>query len=76
MSRTQKDSRKHQSTVIEVIKAGSDAFDLLLNHEVIRRNAPQAVLSEWLCVRYGFCGEEYEAMLREIEQEGRKVIVL
>lgn len=75
MSRTRKDSRK-QGTVIEVIKVGDDAYDLLLNHEFVRRNAPQAALPEWLCVGYGFCGDEYYAILQEIEQEGRKVIVL
>lgn len=76
MSRTRKDSRKQRGTVIEVIKVGDDAFDLLLNHQVFRRNAPQTALPEWLCVRYGFCGDEYEAILQEIEQEGKKVIVL
>jgi len=76
VSRTRKDSRKQRGTVIEVIKVGDDAFDLLLNHEVFRRNAPLAALPEWLCVNYGFCGDEYEAILQEIEQEGKKVIVL
>lgn len=76
MSRTRKDSRKHQLTVIEVVKVGDDAFDLFLDHEVFRRGASEADLPEWLCVRYGFCGEEYEAILREIEREGKKVIIL
>lgn len=76
MSRTRKDARGHQGTVIEVIKAGDDAFDLLVNHEIYRSNAPRAALPEWLCVRYGFCGDEYNAILHEIEQEGRKSITL
>jgi hypothetical protein len=62
--------------VIEVIKVGDDAFDLLVNHEVFRRSAPEAALPEWLCVRYGFCGDEYDAIFREIEAIGRKVIHL
>lgn len=76
MSRTTKDSRKHSDTVIEVVKVGDDAFDLMLNHQVYRANAPQSALPEWLCVRYGFCGDEYDAILRDIERHGRKVIVL
>lgn len=76
MSRTRKDSRKHQGTVIEVIKVGDDAFDLLVNHRVYRTNAPQAALPEWLCVRYGFCGGEYDAILQEIKREGKKTITL
>jgi len=76
VSRTRKDARRQQGTVIEVVKVGSDAFDLLINREIFRHNAPEAVLPELLCIRYGFCGEEYEAILEEIEQEGKKVIVL
>ena len=56
MSRTRKDSRQPQGTLLEVIKIGDDAFDLLVNHEVYRSKAPLAALPEWLCVRYGFCG--------------------
>ena len=62
--------------MIEVIKIGDDAFDLLINHEVFRHNAPEAALPEFLCVRYGFCGTEYDAILQEIEANGRKVINL
>jgi len=62
--------------VIEVVKVSDDAFDLLINHELYRSNAPESALPEWLCVRYGFCGEEYKAILQEIQREGRKVIVL
>ena len=72
MSRTRKDSRGQQGTVIEVIKVGDDVFDLLLNHETFRRGAPLAALPEWLCVRYGFCGDEYEAILQEVEREGKR----
>ena len=76
MTRTTEDSRKHKDTVIEVIKVGDDSFDLVLNHEVYRANALQSALPEWLCVQYGFSGDEYESILREIERDGRKVIAL
>lgn len=76
MSRTRKDSRGHFNTTIEIIKVGEDAYDLLLNHEVFRIDAPESALPDWLCVRYGFCGEEYEDILREIKLNGKKVIVL
>lgn len=76
MSRTKKDSNKRRDTVIEVVKVGDDAFDLVLNHEVYRANAPLSALPEWLCVRYGFCGDEYKAIIRDIDRDGRKVIVL
>ena len=76
VSRTRKDARGQQGTVIEVVKVGSDAFDMWINHEICQHNAPEAALPELLCIRYGFCGEEYEAILQEIEREGKKVIVL
>jgi hypothetical protein len=76
LSRTRKDSRKQQGTVVEVIKVGDDSFDLLLNHEFVRRSAPRDALPEWLCVKFGFCGDEFEAILREIEKEGKMVITL
>ena len=76
MSRTRKDSRQHRGTLLEVVKIGDDAFDLLVNHEVYRSKAPLAALPEWLCVRYGFCGDEYEAILQEVERDGKKVITL
>jgi len=76
MSRTSKDSRRQRDTVIEIVKVGVDSFDLLLNHELYRSSAPKAALPEWLCVRYGFCGDEYESILQTVECEGRKTIVL
>jgi hypothetical protein len=76
VSRTRKDSRKHQGTLLEIVKVDDEAFDLLLNHEVYRTRAPLAALPEWLCVRYGFCGKEYEAILEEVNRAGRKIITL
>jgi FMN phosphatase YigB (HAD superfamily) len=76
MSRTRKDAQKSRNTVLEVVKVGEDAFDLLVNHEVYRSNAPLDALPEWLCVRYGYCGHEYDAIIEELERNGRKAIEL
>ncbi len=76
VSRTLKDSRKIKDTVLEVVRVGDDAFDLFLNRELYRGHAPESSLSDWLCVRYGYCGEEYNAILQEVKLHGRKVIIL
>ena len=76
MSRTRQDARRQLGTEIEVVKVGRDAFDLWINHEVFLRSTSETALRERLCVRFGFCGHEYEAILQEIESKGKKVIVL
>ena len=76
MSRTLKDQRRRKDTVLELVRVGDDAFDLFLNHEIYRSQAPESALPDWLCVRYGYCGEEYNAILQEVKQLGRKVITL
>jgi hypothetical protein len=50
-------------------------FDLLLNGKLDRNNIPETWLPEQLCVRFGFCGEEYDSILREVNQNGRTTIV-
>jgi len=74
VSRTRKDSK--QGTVIEIIRLGEDAFDLFVNHEVFRSDAREDALESFLCVRYGFCGDEYDAILEEIKTNGRVLINL
>jgi hypothetical protein len=76
MSHTHKDSRKLRNTILELVRVGDDAFDLFVNNERYRSSAPLTALPEWLCEKYGYCGEEYDAILKELERNGRKVIQL
>jgi len=76
VSRTKKDSHKIRNTVLEVVKRGDGAFDLLVNGKIERSGISERYLPEQLCVRFGFCGEEYEAILRELNQNDRKEIAL
>jgi hypothetical protein len=75
VSRTQKDSKQTKNTVLEVVKKNDGTFDLFLNRELDHKNIPEAWLPEQLCVRFGFCGEEYDSILREVNQNGRATIV-
>ena len=75
MSRTRKDSIRLKDTVLEVIKKNDGTFDLFLNRKLHRSRIPEVWLPEELCVRFGFCGEEYDLILQEVHQNGKKTII-
>ena len=72
MSRTRKDSVRLRDTVLEVVRVGDDTFDLFLNRELYRGHVPETALPDWLWRRYGFCADEYDAILRELKECGRR----
>lgn len=63
---------KHQNRVLEVVKRLDGTFDLFLNRKLFRGQIHPDGLPEELCVRFGYCGQEYITILREVEQTGRK----
>jgi hypothetical protein len=71
MSRTHKDREKINGWVLQVVKNDDGTFDLILNHKLDRHRIPERGLPEELCVRFGFCGAEYESILREVHENGR-----
>jgi predicted SpoU family rRNA methylase len=75
VSQTRKDSNQTANTVLEVVKTDSGTFDLFLNGKLDRERIPEKWLNEELCVRFGFCGEEYESILDELTKAGRKRLV-
>jgi hypothetical protein len=70
VSRTYIDAK--QNRVLEVVKRQDGTFDFFLNRRLHRGQVPETGLPEELCVRFGFCGEEYDSILREVGQTGRK----
>jgi hypothetical protein len=70
VSRTRKDS-PITSTVLEVVKRDDGTFDLFLNRKLDRNGIPEKWLPDELCVRLGFCCDEYDSILREVNQSGR-----
>jgi hypothetical protein len=74
VSRTRKDS--HQNRVLEVVKRDDGTFDLFLNRNVYRSGVSEDTLPRELCRRFGYCGEEYEEILRELNQTGKKQLFL
>jgi hypothetical protein len=75
MSRTRKDSTSRRETVLEVVKNQDGTFDLFLNHNLDRPQVPEKCLPEWLCARFGFCGEEYESILQKVHSNGRATVI-
>jgi hypothetical protein len=65
-----------KDTVLEVIKREDGKFDLFLNRILDQGQQPESSLPAWLCVRFGFCGEEYDSILREVNLNGRTTIIL
>jgi hypothetical protein len=69
MSRTHKDSR--QGTVIRVVKREDGTFDLFLNRELNQQQIRADGLVDVLCVRFGYCQDEFDAIVSELNQYGR-----
>jgi hypothetical protein len=72
VSRTRKDSRKSANRVLEVVRMDDGTFDLFMNGKLDRGRIHKNGLNEQLCVRFGFCGDEYDSILRELVENGRK----
>jgi hypothetical protein len=72
VSRTRKDSSKATNRVLEVVRRDDGRFDLFMNGELYRERVHEDGLNEQLCVRFGFCGKEYDLILHELAENGRK----
>ncbi len=70
MGRTYKDAK--QNRVLEVVKRQDGTFDLFLNRRLYSGQIHLDGLPEVLCVQFGYCGQEYNSILREVEETGRK----
>jgi len=66
-TKTRQDSRSSQK--------GDGTFDFFLNQTLDRSGIPEKWLPEELCVRFGFCGEEYHSILRKLNQDGRATLL-
>jgi hypothetical protein len=62
---------QRQGRLLEVIKRDDGTFDLFLNGTLERTAVPERWLSEELCGRFGFCGEELADILRELDARRR-----
>jgi hypothetical protein len=70
MTRTFKDATKKQR-FLEVVRRDDGTYDLFLNGILERSLAPEQWLQDELCVRFGFCGDEYRSILSDLNLNGR-----
>jgi hypothetical protein len=70
MTHTAKDSPYRKQRFLDVVKKADGSYDLFLDDSPIRTNIPEEWLESEVC-RFGFCGEEYRSILREVSLHGR-----
>jgi hypothetical protein len=71
MGRTRKGSEQIANTILELLKRPDGGFNIFLNGNLDRSGVQEKWLSEELCTRFGFCGEEYDSILSEVNRVGR-----
>jgi hypothetical protein len=76
MGRTHKDSARSRSGggSFEVVKRDDGYFDLFHNRRLEHAAVPESGLQDFVCVRFGFCADEYEAIMAEVGRTGRKFV--
>jgi hypothetical protein len=76
LSKTRKDSAKGRSYRVElsVVKNPDGTFEVVFNGEQVGTGVPEKWLDTELCTKYGFCGEEYEDILRQLNESGRAAL--
>jgi hypothetical protein len=76
MSQTRKDSFKHAFHGLEIVKNQDGTFEFFLDRERMHSGMSLRSLEEELCVRFGYCGQEFVSILEEVERDGRKTMLL
>jgi len=54
-----------------VIKRKDGTFDFILNRESAEKSIPMAGLEDVLCRRFGYCQDEFVAILAELDEYGK-----
>jgi hypothetical protein len=77
-SRTRKDERfkKTRTISLEVLKNRDGTYEVFWRGERVRSRVPERWLDAELCVGFGFCGEEFEDILRQLNDTGKAKVVL
>ena len=75
MSKTYKDSAGAATRYFDVVKRDDGTFDVYVNTDLLRSQISEQTLKDQLCVKWGYCGAEYDEILSEVERTGRKRIL-
>ena len=78
MSDTHKDSRRltTRKMIIEVVANGDDTFEVMLNERLVGHRVPERWLDDEVCGKYGFCGEEFLEIKRQLADSGHATLIV
>ena len=78
MSRTRKDERfkKTVRIVLEVLKNDDGTYEVFSKGELARSRVSERWLNRELCGGFGFCGDEYEDIIRQLNDSGKATVAL
>jgi len=78
MSKTFKDSARGKApskVYLEVVANGDGTFEIIRNQRIVGTNVGERWLADELCGKYGFCGKEFDGIMRQLTENGRANIV-
>lgn len=64
-----------KSNIWEVVKGEDGAFNILHKGELLNSSIPDRWLEDQLA-RYGFCGQEYRDIRRQLDQSGKATMIV
>ena len=59
------------NVIWEIIKKDDGTYDIVKDGTVLDADIPDRWLEEHLCVRYGFCGQEYAYIRSKLNESGK-----
>jgi hypothetical protein len=78
VGRTHKDehAKKTVSIILEVLKNTDNTYEVFYKGEHVLSRVQQRWLDQELCVRYGYCGDEFDSIIRQLNDSGRATVFL
>lgn len=74
MAKSFKDSARGKAPSklnIEVVATGDGTFEIILNQKTVATRVEERWLNDELCGKYGFCGDEFDVIKRQLAQSGK-----
>jgi len=70
MGKTYRDTQ-HHGQVIEIIRNEEETFNIFLNQQIQNGKFTEEQLAYELCVRFGYCQDEFLPIQKSLKQTGR-----
>jgi hypothetical protein len=75
-TRKDKDKQATARILFEVLKNEDGTYEVLFNGGLVRSRVEERWLEKEVCVRYGFCGSEFDAIMQQLSDPGKATVVL